>query len=729
MSPNRNQGDGGEANRRGDRLARRVLLIGWDAADWAFARPLMDAGLMPTLARFVREGHHGQIATLQPMLSPMLWTSIATGHPARRHGIHGFTEPTPDGTGVRPVASTSRTCKALWNMLSQHGLRSNVVGWYATRPAEPILGTIVGDRFEQPASPLPPRRLPEEPADQPTAPWPIAPGSVHPAERADELAELRVHPTEIDASAVLPFVPEAQRILEAGTETQKAKLRELRQLIAQTASMHTITTKLMEDDDWDLTAVYYEGIDRFAHAFMAYHPPRLAEVDEDDYRLFRNVMTGIYRFHDMMLDTLLKLAGPDTAVILLSDHGYHHDEKRPGPDGKHDPVGWHRPFGLMALGGAGFKANTDTDGPEQRIYGASLLDVTPTVLRLLGLPVGADMPGRPWLEAFDRQIEPNRILSWDNTDGPQPDGRHPADAVPDPAAEQAALQQLIDLGYVDPPGEDAQKNVEDTRAANAVNLAQSLTAEGRHADALALLDGLPEHMREDDAIRLRAALAAMGAGDHERARSEAERITKDAKQTGQAPPPRLHVLLGTIAMAERRLEDAEAHFAELGDLSQLRDMSPGVLNRLGGIYLDTKRYDRARAAFEKSLAVESESVHALDGLARVALHDGDAHAALDFALQAVGLIHHFPRGHLRVGQALALLADLSEDQADHPDHGLGTPSELRERAVQAVELCLTQSSRFEEAHRTLADLYRKLGRPSDAVKQEALLVAAAPTGG
>ena len=51
----------------------------------------------------------GQIATLHPPLSPMLWTSIATGKRPFKHGIHGFSEPTPDGRGVQPVTNLSRT--------------------------------------------------------------------------------------------------------------------------------------------------------------------------------------------------------------------------------------------------------------------------------------------------------------------------------------------------------------------------------------------------------------------------------------------------------------------------------------------------------------------------------------------------------------------------------------------------------------------------------------------
>ncbi|WP_295885989.1 alkaline phosphatase family protein, partial [uncultured Thiohalocapsa sp.] len=68
----------------------KTLLIGWDAADWKVISPLIDAGEMPNLKHLVENGVMGNLATLYPVLSPMLWTSIATGKRAHKHGIHGF---------------------------------------------------------------------------------------------------------------------------------------------------------------------------------------------------------------------------------------------------------------------------------------------------------------------------------------------------------------------------------------------------------------------------------------------------------------------------------------------------------------------------------------------------------------------------------------------------------------------------------------------------------------
>src|ERR1700680_2831805 len=154
--------------------SRRVLLVGWDAADWKVMQPLMAAGKLPNVQRLVGNGAAGQIATLHPPLSPMLWTSIATGKRPFKHGIHGFSEPTADGLGVQPVTNLSRKCKALWNILSQNGLDSTVVGWWPSHPAEPIRGVMVSDHYHRARGPL-------------EKGWPLLPGCVHPPELADTL--------------------------------------------------------------------------------------------------------------------------------------------------------------------------------------------------------------------------------------------------------------------------------------------------------------------------------------------------------------------------------------------------------------------------------------------------------------------------------------------------------------------------------------------------------------
>ena len=648
-----------------DRIANKVLLIGWDAADWQMIHPLIEKGWMPTLKSLMDRGVWGNIATLQPILSPMLWSSIATGRHADAHGIHGFTEPTPEGDGVRPVMSTSRKCKAVWNILTQNGLRSNVVGWYASHPAEPILGCCVSNQFEQVKG-----KLEED--------WPIPDGAVHPASMAEVLAEFRIHPGELHADAILPFIPRAGEIdLE-----KENRIGKLQMLLAQTASIHAVSTHLIENTDWDFQAVYYEGIDRFGHEFMHCHPPKLDSVSEEEFSYYKDAMVGCYRFHDMMLDTLLSKAGDDTTVILVSDHGYYNDHMRPPDLEKSGPVEWHRPFGVAVAAGPGIKQG-------ERLYGASLLDITPTVLRLLGLAVGQDMPGRPWVEVFDRQIESKRILSWENVEGE--DGMHPPDTRQDPAQAAEAMRQLVELGYIDAPDADKQKTVDDTIFNNKVNLAQALIDARNIPGAVELIEDLVEEKPNCPGLKQQLAMCYINEGRRDEARALTESMLSD-----ENPSPRAHLLRGTLDLADGDYESALKHFQEV---ERTQPRLPGLHQRLGQTYLKFKRYEDAERVYRLALTIDGDSAPAHDGLAQALIGLGRHDEAVDAALDAVGLVHQFPRAHLHLGQAL---------------QGIGETA----RAVEAIELAVRQSSNFTKAHKELARLYRQLGDNNKAQEHE-----------
>ena len=218
---------------------------------------------MPHLAGLLREGVHGNLATLYPTLSPMLWTSIATGKRAPKHGILGFTEITPDGAHVRPISNLGRKVKAIWNMLHQSGKRSLVVGWWPSHPAEPINGAMVSNHFAG-----------TEPSPFPLPPLPAR--AVHPPEWRERLAELRMHPMELEGQILRRFVPAIEKVDQEHDKT----LHKLAALIAHAMSIHGAATEVLAEERWDFAAVYYDSIDHFCHRFMRCHPPRLPWVAE-----------------------------------------------------------------------------------------------------------------------------------------------------------------------------------------------------------------------------------------------------------------------------------------------------------------------------------------------------------------------------------------------------------------------------------------------------------------
>ncbi|QDT00222.1 alkaline phosphatase family protein [Adhaeretor mobilis] len=650
---------------------KRVLLIGWDAADWQMIRPLIDQGLMPTLASFIEQGAWGNLATLRPILSPMLWNTVATGKRPAQHGVLGFTEPDAEGTGVRPTSSTTRKCKALWNILTQCGLRSNVVGWYASHPAEPINGVVASNQFEN-------SHLGKGLSAA------VPQGAIHPEKMAEELARLRVLPAEIDASAILPFVPDAAKIAQQESSGKLPnRLGKLQHLISQTATIHAVATHLMTETYWDLTAIYYEGIDRCGHEFMHCHPPKMEQVSQEEYDAYQHCMNAIYRFHDMLLDALLKFAGDDTAVILMSDHGYYNDQLRPDPrEGKAGPVEWHRPFGIIAANGPGIRSGS-------RAYGASLLEIAPTVLQLLGLPAAFDMPGRVLAEMLEDPEPISRIESWEEIEGEA--GLHPPETLVDPAEAQAMLAQLADLGYIENAGEDSSETLSKTIEGNQLSLAQSLVDAHQFQDAIKVLMQLNDQTRGSAGTKLLLASCHLGTGKRDQARLILEQLAAEQPDT-----PRMHMMLGTLEYADGNSEAALVH---LNQVAKTESRLPGLHNKLGEVYLGVKDYPRAVDAFEIALEIDSENALALAGIARAQLELGKPDEALDYGLSAAELIHQLPRVHLVIGEARLALGD---------DVG----------AVEALELCVKQAPRMTAAHRALTKAYRNLGQTDNAMRAE-----------
>ena len=118
-----------DRNRRGGRFimtkfgsGRKLLLIGWDGADWGLLTPLLDRGMMPALDALIDRGTMARLSGLAPSLSPLLWTSIATGKRADKHGILSAIEPDL-ATGLRlPVSARGRKTATLWEILDAQGL-------------------------------------------------------------------------------------------------------------------------------------------------------------------------------------------------------------------------------------------------------------------------------------------------------------------------------------------------------------------------------------------------------------------------------------------------------------------------------------------------------------------------------------------------------------------------------------------------------------------------------
>jgi tetratricopeptide (TPR) repeat protein len=253
--------------------------------------------------------------------------------------------------------------------------------------------------------------------------------------------------------------------------------------LAECTSIQAAATHLLETEPWDFAAVYSDAIDHFCHGFMKYHPPKQPHVNEADFHLYQHVVSMGYVYHDMMLGRLIELAGDDATVILMSDHGFHPDHLRPKvmPIEPAGPATEHRDFGIFIASGPGIRSG-------EQVRGANLLDVTPTILTAYDLPVGEDMDGKVLTDIFEDAPEVQTIPSWEDVPGAS--GQHSPDFELSAAESKEALEQLVALGYIEPPDDDSDKAVAQCQRELDYNLARSYMDAGLHGEAIPLLASL-----------------------------------------------------------------------------------------------------------------------------------------------------------------------------------------------------------------------------------------------
>ena len=82
-------------------LGTRAVVIGVDGADWKIIDALVAEGELPNFEHLRRQGVWGKIATLPDIpLSPVIWTSVATGKTGAKHGVAWFMVGRPDGIHI-----------------------------------------------------------------------------------------------------------------------------------------------------------------------------------------------------------------------------------------------------------------------------------------------------------------------------------------------------------------------------------------------------------------------------------------------------------------------------------------------------------------------------------------------------------------------------------------------------------------------------------------------------
>lgn len=243
----------------------RVLLIGWDGATFHMIDPLVAAGRLPNLARMLDEGVNLELESTIIPISAAAWAAAVTGKGPAKTGIFSFYRPVPDSYQIRLISSRDRRVPAVWHFLNHYGLRTHVVGVPVTYPPEPIDGVMIAGMLS-----------------------PFGAEYTHPPELADTLRSQG-------------FVPD----LDVWREVQPVR----QQVVEQQHDLKVrITTDLLEDSDWDFAMIVFKCLDVLKHRWHT--------------GLTRGPIAEHYERLDAALGELRESAGPNTDVLVMSDHGF-----------------------------------------------------------------------------------------------------------------------------------------------------------------------------------------------------------------------------------------------------------------------------------------------------------------------------------------------------------------------------------------------------------------------
>lgn len=357
---------------------RQVIVLGIDGMSWNIAGPLIKAGRLPHLAQLLRGGASGYLDNGVESYSPRIWNTIFSGRPAKEHGIHSsqkvkllgsssfIDELPPARPSIHAIygldflfgrlpslglwrmtqtGSADRRVKAIWDVASEYGRKVVVVNGWSTVPAYEVNGAMVNLRSSKSSVMAYPRALEQERS------WPPLAFGKGTKEWEVDLAR-RFH-QEVDYAIEL-FTRYSAELGIYYTHVADSLAHSNWDFYARDRFLLTGLPSALDESGWDAMV--------------------LAHREEPPFRIYDDLDQAIGRFRQ---------AFPEAILVICSDHGwtfsgYEH---------------FNSPEGVIVIAGEGTAAGVP-------LSPASISDVTPTLLAMLGVPISKELAGSPLVSAF-----------------------------------------------------------------------------------------------------------------------------------------------------------------------------------------------------------------------------------------------------------------------------------------------------------------------------------------
>lgn len=266
----------------------KVVVIGWDGATFDVLRPMIQAGVMPALARMMSGSAHGVLFTTRPPVTCPAWPTMFTGVNPGKHGVFSFSFRDPNTGRMRTASGCDVDAPKIWDLLSEAGRRAAVLNVPITYPASIENGIMLSGFVS--------------PDDSPRV---LCPESLN-GEFRREFDPLLLN------WDVLSHRPADPRARERHIDTINNYL----------AIRNRQFEYLLDRGEFDFCFLVHEYTDRVQHLFYHLLDPRFSAYSAAENRRSVELLRDGFRELDRNLQWLLERFGPEANYMLVSDHGF-----------------------------------------------------------------------------------------------------------------------------------------------------------------------------------------------------------------------------------------------------------------------------------------------------------------------------------------------------------------------------------------------------------------------
>lgn len=418
-----------------DKEETKVVVIGLDGAGWNTIDYQISKGNLPFFKKLKEEAAWTNLKTTRPTISPVIWTSIATGKNLSKHGVSGFINKEKENQKL-PADSTGKKARQIWRILDDFGKKTITINWWVTDPPAKLSnGIMISDVFRK-------QLLVRDKQQREKLKKTVHPQKYFYIFEKDAKTNYKALIEEND-------IPDLPAIFDKTSEKSFKSIPGLslyKPLVMQDIFIEKVSQYLYENENFEFFATYIRMPDIVQHFITVFIDKNwteevlkklknktFTEAEHDKYmQKISDLLLPFYQYCEKFLGNFMTQPKyEDTTFIIISDHSFFLSRKGYGHTGV--PKEYSPPAGIFVAVGPEVKKGYF----EQ----AHVYDIAPTILYLFDLPLGKNMDGQPLTKIFDlkRKIRYKKYEPVDIENDPK---------NRDKEIDEKTMEELKSLGYI-----------------------------------------------------------------------------------------------------------------------------------------------------------------------------------------------------------------------------------------------------------------------------------------